>query len=180
MDDYSEAFMTLYPGQLNLLVAPRQVCQRVLCTVIARLALDASLQVIDSGNLFDAYLISRFIRCQTERLEDTLKRIVLQRAFTCYQLHSLLTWPGRLPVPTLVMDLLGTFYDDNIPLAERQRLLKACLESLKWYAKIDAVVVGATLQKSGQPDYLLECLKAQAGQVCYLEVPDPPECPRLF
>jgi hypothetical protein len=46
----------------------------------------------------------------------------LSRAFTCYQMLALLAETPAGGPPTLVLDLLDTFYDESVPLHESRRL----------------------------------------------------------
>lgn len=56
----------------------------------ALLALRGPVRVLDNGNSYNALYVARFIRQQTVRLDDALSRIAVARAFTCYQVITLL------------------------------------------------------------------------------------------
>lgn len=86
-------------------------------------------------------------------LRSCLDRIRVARAFTCYQMAALIdqacpgearacpaVFAGACPgeardtlngSPTLVIDLLDTFYDESAPLAERRRLAEHCMQRLR-------------------------------------------------
>jgi len=59
------------------------------------------------------------------------------RAFTCYQMAELIRQAAAPrdvsppAAPLIVLDLLSTFQDENVPLGERKRLLKSCLPALR-------------------------------------------------
>jgi len=53
------------------------------------------------------------------------------RAFTCYQVETLLTESVADFSPVLVLNLLDTFYDENVKLSERMRLLEVSLAELR-------------------------------------------------
>src|SRR4030065_337535 len=56
----------------------------------ARLAQRAPLRVLDGGNCFNAYIVALALRQQTTDVTAALERIRVSRAFTCYQMVTLL------------------------------------------------------------------------------------------
>jgi hypothetical protein len=168
------------PGDLLLVMAPHAI----MWDLIARLACRGTLRLLDGGNRFDVYrcnlAIGRALGGQTAELPLILDRIRLARAFTCYQLVALLKETPTQAVPTLVLDLLSTFYDENVSAEESLRLLRDCLAQLRRLNRLAPVAVSA---RPGPPESrpeLLEVLLDAAGQVWTLE-PDLPAPPaRLF
>ncbi len=73
--------------------------------------------------------------------------------------------PGAVAV--LVLDLLGNFRDENVPLAERQRLLHTCLPHLRRLAQAGPLLVSS---RPADP-CLTQALVAAADQVLELEMP---------
>ena len=125
-----EASLTLLPGRLHLLIAPRAAGYQLLNACVAHLASTGPVDVIDGGNGFDVHAIARSLRAHTSAVEMALQRIRIARAFTCYQVVALLAQYFPVQRPLLVMDLLATFSDDNVPLAERMRLLEQISQRL--------------------------------------------------
>jgi hypothetical protein len=85
--------------------------------------------------------------------------------------------------PTLVLDLLSTFYDENVRLDESRRLLAAVINHLQ------RLSVQAPLMVSVRPPgfasdperaELLEMLRQAAHQVWINEPPAAPVLPTLF
>lgn len=129
------------PGRWTLLVLPRRPhagrkaherhdaaqlpggMHAPLLSNLYRLAERGPLTVLDGGNRFNAYLVARGARGQAELLE----RITVSRAFTCYQMLTLLETIPCLPRPILTLDLLNTFYDESVRVYERRRLLEGCI-----------------------------------------------------
>jgi len=132
------------PGQTHLLLASRHACRGLMNALAARLALAGPLRVLDGGNLFDLYAIARAVRRGTPRLEAAMERLRIARAFTCYQVATLLAGQELASTPLLVMDLLATFYDENVPAEERLRLLAGCLAQLQCLGRAAPLVVSAT------------------------------------
>lgn len=176
------ALLTPLPGNLLLVVAPH-AGGAIVQDLIARLASQGALRVLDGGNRFDALAVSRAL-CRWSvapvDLPAALERIQLARAFTCYQMVALLDQAPARPIPTLVLDLLSTFYDENVSAAESLRLLRACLQQLRRLNRLAPVAVSARpTPPSGRPE-LLQALQEAADYIYILEphLPQPP--PRLF
>lgn len=170
----------LTPKRLHLVLSPRPHRRKLMNELTARLAAAGPLLVLDGGNSFDAYGLSRLLRHQVPDWKAALERTKLARAFTCHQMSTLLEQTAALPQPTLVLEVLDTFYDENIPLPERQRLLKGCLKDLRRLAEVTSVAISAAPLKPGQPPEFLEQLVSTAGQVWHFETPQIAPPPSLF
>jgi hypothetical protein len=163
-----------------------------------------AVRVLDGGNRFQAYVISRAVRGRLE----ILNRITISRAFTCYQVRSLLentpsathvaetadgglTPPRLVPAPFVVLDLLSTFYDESVKMWERKRILKVCVNHLE---RLGRGAVGASRRppllvvsvhppKIQVPEAveLLGMLQEAAGETYFVQAPTPePEPMKLF
>jgi hypothetical protein len=139
-------------GNWLLVVGPRAICPTLLA-LTARLAEAGPVRVVDGGNRFNVYTVARAARGRSE----VLNRITVSRAFTCYQVLTMLEHasatlvaetadgglvPPRLaraiPVPFIVLDLLSTFYDESVQAGERKRLLRACITHLERLVGVSA------------------------------------------
>ena len=170
----------LTPKRLHLIIAPHPQRRRLMSELTARLALEGPLLVLDGGNSFDAYGLSRLLRQRSRQWKSLLEHTQLARAFTCHQMSTLLEQTAATPLPTLVLELLDTFYDENVPLPERLRLLEGCLEHLRRLAQNSQVAVSAASPEQGQPEQLLRLLSNAAGQVWHFERPQVAPPSRLF
>ncbi len=116
----------------TLIVGPRSLNVPLL-GAIASLGALGPVRVLDGGNRFNAYVLARAARGQPQVLD----RITASRAFTCYQVLSLLESTPAIQVASaevpriVILDLLNTFYDESVHLGERKRLLRACLVQLE-------------------------------------------------
>lgn len=152
--------------------------------LIARLACRGALRLLDGGNRFDVYrcnlAVGHALGGQTADLPPVLERIHLSRAFTCYQLVALMKETPTQQVPTLVLDLLATFYDENVSTTESLRLLRICLAHLQRLNRLAPVAISVRPGPPESRSELLDVLLKAAGQVWTLEpnLPKPP--PRLF
>jgi hypothetical protein len=92
---------------------------------------------------------------------------MLSRVFTCYQMSALLSEEDFGPAPVLVFDFLATFYDQNVRVADRKRLLSGCLAHLAQLSRRAPVVLWVK-QRSAIPQEalaFLDVVRAAAGQV---------------
>lgn len=170
---------------LHLVLAPRTLRRKMMTTLTARLAQNGPVRVLDGGNSFDAYSLARQLRQHAGQWQAALERVSVARAFTCYQMAVLLdeTALGEhdpRSLPTLVLDLLDTFYDENVALAERLRLLEGCLARLQGLGRVTQVAISANPPAPGQYDPLLERLAEFSGQVWHFELPQLAQQPALF
>ena len=165
------------PTRLVLVTAPKAANAQMLA-LTARLAHVGAVRVLDGGNSFDAYAIARTLRSLTPHVETTLAQINVQRAFTCYQMLTLLAETPPTPIPTLVLDALSTFHDESVPLPERFRLLRACVQHLQRLSRAGPVVVSTrppgTLPESAR---LLEIVQEKCDLVWQPVSPESPPAP---
>lgn len=165
-------------GSWLLLVGPRSINTTML-TAIARLGERGALRVLDGGNRFNAYTVARAARGRPE----VLNRITVSRAFTCYQVLSLLESTPAIQMPFVVLDMLSTFYDESVQLGERKRLLRACIIHLKRLERLagGAVSVHPPAIPSPAAQELWELLRASAADTFIVQPAAPaPEPMRLF
>jgi hypothetical protein len=153
MDD----ILQLSSPRLHLVLAERQVRRQVMTALTARLAQRGAVRLLDGGNSFDGYGLARLLHQQGPQWRLALDRVKVARAFTCYQMAALLAQTDALPRPTLVLDLLDTFSDENTPFSDRRRLQELCLPA--------QVAVSIRLPPaSPQAEQLLERLTAAVVQ----------------
>lgn len=166
------ALTNLAPGKWGLVIVTREE-RPVLLTLAARMAERGPLRVLDGGNQFNAYPVARAARGR----RDVLTRIQVSRAFTCYQMLALLESTPSPPCPFLLLDLLDTFYDENVPLIARQRLLEGCLHHLARLSQQASGLVSISTPRISNPanSSLLEAVQNAAHEVWYsdLSTPEP-------
>ena len=179
-DRNTDYALQLSPRQLHLVVAPHRAQRQMMTILTARLALTGRVRLVDAGNCFDGYGLARQLRQQTSYWQPALERVSVARAFTCYQVETLLSEVVADSSPVLVLNLLDTFYDENVKLPERMRLLNVSLSELRRLCRMASVAVSTCLPTRDQPGELLELLAASAGQVWSFEEPQPVEPLRLF
>ena len=108
--------------------------------LIARLALLYPAQVIVGGNQFDAHQLARIVRRHTVQLDRVLGHIEQARPFTCFQAIKLLE-ETQPTTPLVALDLLTTFYDDNISDGDSVRLVNVAIGHLQRLGRQAPVLV---------------------------------------
>jgi hypothetical protein len=182
-------------GQTLLLVAPQSFLRQALPTWIARQAMKGPLHVLDGGGRFNPYTLARPLRRLTPQAAEVMRRVYIQRAFTCYQMAALLeevcardaTPPnngGACVAPLVVLDLLHTFQDEDVAAHERRRLLAGGLGGLKRLCQAAPVVVTASSHIADSSSNIwLEILEAGLENPLtwwFEEEPLPPPALMLF
>ncbi len=165
-----DVLTSLNIGSLIVICAPSAASDQV-SALTASLALRGSVTVLDGGNRFRPYEVSRLLRQFSPEVNRLAKHIFIRRAFTCYQVLALLEDTPALPQPYLILDLLGTFYDENVPLHESIRLLDTCLSQIERLLHMAPVLV--TLEPASVPEraVLLEQVCARAGHLFVRDEP---------
>ena len=162
------------PGQISLLIAPA-VTITILMEMAAQMAMQSQLLVLDGGNRFDGYGLARALRKRTSQMHAKLQNVLLSRVFTCYQMKSFVSERNHNTMPILVLDLLATFLDENVPLRERQQLLAECLQHLQGLSQTAPVVIW--VRKRSLPgiedEGLLEQVLSAANKTWHIENPTP-------
>jgi hypothetical protein len=159
------------PGRLLLLVTPASTLE-ALFEMVAHMALQGSLYVLDGGNAFQGYMLSRALRRQVVDITPALKRVFLARVFTCYQMQTLLSEGDFSDRPVLVLDFLSTFYDQGVRVADRRRLLRESLGRLNQLSRRVPVAVWVR-QRSVVPEEALGFLSLVRGSAGQVWMPEP-------
>jgi len=166
----------LSPQRLHILFYVDSAVHAMLLELAASLALRGPLLVLDGGNHFNGYILSKAIRREGAAVIPVLQRIQVARAFTCYQMAAMLSDLPVSTTPLLVLDLLSTFHDESVPLHDRTRLLASCLPELKRLCSAAPVLVSA---RPGEPE-LAELLAKSADEIWHIEQPATPPILTLF
>jgi hypothetical protein len=124
--------------------------------------------VLDGANRFDPYTVSSFARHVLISPEELLKKIRIARAFTCYQmaslmgekLASLLKGEGAIAQPprplVILLGLINTFLDEDVTEREASSLLERSLKKV------------GTLAAEGIPFFLFQVSSSAHSRRGYL------------
>jgi hypothetical protein len=174
-----DKLFTLQPGRWVLVPLPWREQRERMLTCIATLALEQSVVVLDGGMLFNVHGVVMAAHGQTR----ILNHIRFARAFTCYQMATLLERTPAEDACVVVLDLLSTFQDENVPVGERMCLLKSCPLHLTRLSRARGalVSVGPPAGMSPESQPLFGILEQGAAQVHEWQMPVLPEkAARLF
>ena len=144
--------------------------------------------VVDGCNRFDVHALARYARRHRIDPDAFLRRIMISRGFTCYQIEAAVA--GRLPQvlnsigssTAMIFGLLDTLYDEQAKLHEVQQILERLLLS---FQKMKADNISLLLTCSDWKVYpqerneLFSRLKAGADHIYRLTVNEH-NAPALF
>jgi hypothetical protein len=128
-----------------------------------------TINIIDAGNMFDAYYVSKKIRQNGNNPSEVLKNIFLSRAFTCFQVVELVEAFQEKDQILIVLDILSTFYDENVSTEESERLLGIVTDGINRLGYSNQVIVYTRLNPacSIKRLALVEKLQNLAGSTTY-------------
>jgi hypothetical protein len=102
-------------------------------------ALQGKVVVFVGGNSFNIYTVSQAVNYR----EAILHRVLTARAFTCHHMLALLEDRKADAIPTVILDFLSTFYDENVSISERNFLLSRSLTQIKRLSLKAAITVSS-------------------------------------
>lgn len=137
--------------------------------LIARMVLNGAFTIISGTDWLPASSVVTYLRHRTNTPEILFDRVPLARGGTCFQLVDLLEGARPKPEPLLVFDFFCGFYDQDIKLSTRVRILQSCIQALARLSHFGPVVVLA--RHVLQPDDILfyPAIEEIADQILYLE-----------
>jgi hypothetical protein len=153
--------LDLHAGQWNLCILPGQGYEQLLI-LCARLAEHVPLIILDCNRRYDPSVV---VQAARGRIEIT-DRIQSQRAFICYEVAKLLQRTPAGNTPVLVLDMLATFYDENVQMNLRRFLLENSILHLQRLGSRTAVAVFVQPPPVRSDSYcLFEHLRSAAPRV---------------
>jgi hypothetical protein len=160
-------------GHWLLLVGPNTI-RPILAKIIAGLAIEEPVRVLDCGRMLNGIEISMNLRDRPEALD----RVSFTRASSCPEVLKVLEDTPSIAVPFVVLNLLHPFYNDSLVIATRKRLLKECLGHLNRLSKTAGGVVSVCPPKvpSKERAALFKMVEEAAGDNTYrvqVVVPSP-------
>jgi hypothetical protein len=146
---FDDLFGPMHPGGMYLLVGRTGLNRHIIdrLAVLSASRGDAT-YYIDGGHRADPFSMARVLRLQRQDPRPVLERVRIARAFTAYQMDSLireglfdLDEPPELLIVTAMDSLLS---DPEVDRNEAKAMLRNCMASLKRLAERGAcVVIGA-------------------------------------
>ena len=148
----------------------------------ARGGIDGSAFFIDGGNSFDVYLFTELARRHKLPYSRALERQLLSRAFTIYELRSLIqdsasVFATRGPKLLVVSEVFSLFNDD-VDKEEAQRVVQEMANSVSEVSKREQVPVLMT--SASRPRLLAPILEERCNVSAEITVDDRRFRSRLF
>jgi len=141
--------MTYIDGDSSLISnIPNQLCVNTYRTF------EKDVIYIDGGMSADPYKIAKYARRMETDQKETLKHVHLSRAFTVYQLSTLIqdmleSTIKRYKPQTIIIGRFPIFYlDSDVPEKEARTLLRSCLHKLRELTtKYNLITIFTSLDK---------------------------------
>ena len=156
MPGVDELFPGFAPGDFAVLYGcPSVISLTFLLCVRAQLpvqlgGLGSNVVFIDGGNTFRLYKIARLAQLHQLNPKQVLERIFISRAFTAYQLTSLILDKLEETIKhcgaklVVISDIAGLFLDKDIQNEEVQRVYSQIISYLSSFAKKHQIILIAT------------------------------------
>ena len=141
---------------------------------LSRGGLGSSAVFVDGGNVFNPYIVSEIARSHGLNPKDVLEKIYVSRAFTAYQLSSLILEKLEKAIRKFKSKLVAVseipklFFDRDVPKTEAQDLFMKVCGRLEKIAKERKVIVLASYsgrRSSGRGLFLEAVLYGRANVV---------------
>ena len=162
----------LRTGKLIVIHGPEAACQESM-TLIAELGLRGPVTILDGGNRYKPNKVAILLGRKTMDITPAANRLFSRRAFTCYEMNTLLWTTPHLQQPYVILDLLNTFYDDRTPVYEVCRLLKSCLGQINRLQLSAPVVITLAPPMVEERAFLVDEVCEKADQVFTFEDVEP-------
>jgi hypothetical protein len=156
MPGVDELFPGFAPGDFAVLYgSPSVISLTSLLCIRAQLpvqlgGLGSNVVFIDGGNTFRLYKIARLAQLHQLNPREVLERIFISRAFTAYQLTSLIldkleeTIKNCNAKLVVISDIAGFFLDNDVPHEEAQRIYSQIISYLSSFARKHQIILIAT------------------------------------
>ncbi len=161
-----------------ILCCKRNTVRDTATRLLTELALRGATLVLDGGNCVQAYPLARALRQRTTKLNSISRRVLIQRAFTAYQMLALLEDTPAAPMPCVILEPLATFYDETLSSEQARLLLQRCLQQLERLSKSAPLFVLLSEAPSPQRRFL-QAMLCQRADVWLLEPESPPSIRQL-
>jgi hypothetical protein len=144
--------------------------RKMLTNTIVQLALRGPYNLIAVDEwLPDRDTLYREVRRYTLRIEKTLNNPSIKRPMTCLQLLDLLMEADMQNRPTLISNFLHHFYNADVDLPLRDRILEKCCQYIKRLSLCNPVIVLVPRLSSEEYKRFFPVLAALADEIIPIE-----------
>jgi len=136
--------------------------------------LGSNIIFIDCGNTFRLYNVARLAQLHQLNPQEVLNRVFISRAFTAYQLTSLIMEKLEATIKiynaklVIISDIAGLFLDDDVPFEEAQRVYSQIVSYLSNFARKHQIILITTYlpcERSRRTSFFQEMTFAKASTV---------------
>lgn len=139
---------------------------KIITELIVQLALHGPYNLIAVDEwLPDRDTLYRSVRRHTLKLEETLDNPKVKRPMTCLQLLDLLMEADMQDRPTLILNFLHHFYNADVELSLRDRILERCCQYAKRLSLCSPVVILVPRLSTGEYNRFFPILAAVADEI---------------
>lgn len=132
-------------GKIYLISGHKAQVAPVVQELVHYFAARGEVRVIVGGNRFSLERLPLVLGEDISKLHEVLERTKISRGETCYQLlHALQKTPSE-KTPLIVMDMLDTFYDEDLTEGEVSRVLENCLIHLRRLSEHAPLLISASV-----------------------------------
>jgi hypothetical protein len=132
------------PGQIYLITGHSSLIRPVAQELLHRFAILGELRVILGGNRFSLERLPLLLGDDIARLPEVLNGVKISRGETCYQLLDALKQTETSQIPLIVMDMLDSFYDEDLTEREVERVLADSLAHVQRLSKKAPLLLSAS------------------------------------
>lgn len=171
-DDINSRFLgwASFPAKGYLRIIKAGIGEKEFITeIITQLALHGSFNII-AGNewLPDRDTLYRSIRRYTVKVQEVLERPKAMRPMTCLQLLDLLVEVSEQNKPILILDFLYHFYNADVDLDLRERIIKQCCEHLRNISLCSPTIVFVKETSTDKYHQFFPILASVADEITYI------------
>jgi len=158
----------VHAGKLIVISGPHAACRESLALIV-ELGLRGPVTILDGGNRYKPNQVAIMLGRKCLDVTPVANRLFSRRAFTCYEMNTLLGSTPHLHQPYVILDLLHTFYDDHTPTYEVSRLLRSCLGQIQRLQTTAPVIVTLSPPMTEERAFLLDEVYEKADQLFTIE-----------
>lgn len=156
---FDDLFGPMRSGDLHLVVGRTSLNRNLVdrASVLAA-SRGCSVYYIDGGHRADPFSMARVLRMQRRDPRSVLERIMIARAFTAYQMDSLirekLSELNDVPDLLVISSMDSLFSDPEVDIEEAKAMVRNCMEALRGIADRGACVLISAVGGGRESDLL--------------------------
>ena len=135
-------------GKIYLITGQKAQVAPVVQELVHHFVARGEVRVIVGGNRFSLERLPIVMGEAIGKLHQALERVQISRGETCYQLLHALQKSPRKKTPLIVMDMLNSFYDEDLTEGEVSRVLEKCLLQLQRLSEEAPLLISSSVNTS--------------------------------